>query len=89
MSVADAWVSIVSTGGSREFTWVSLECTGVSLYSGTARRRQRRIVNPIHAALEKGLGDKDYRKEEKHLNDIQCLILRVYSNTTLKSKAKR
>ena len=28
------------------------------IHSGTARRRRRRIINPIHAALEKGLGDR-------------------------------
>ena len=27
------------------------------IHSGAARRRRRRIVNPIHVALEKGLGD--------------------------------
>ena len=27
------------------------------VHSGEARRRRRRIINPIHAAFEKGLGD--------------------------------
>ena len=30
------------------------------IHSRAARRRRRRIVDPIHAALEKGLGDKVY-----------------------------
>ena len=33
------------------------------IHSSAARRRWRRIVDPIHAALEKGLGDMRYRKK--------------------------
>ena len=29
------------------------------MHSGAARRRRRRIVDPIHAASEKGLSDND------------------------------
>ena len=32
----------------------------IIIHSGTARRRRRRIINPIHAALEKALGDSKY-----------------------------
>ena len=44
--MADAGVSLAFTGG---FTKV---------HSGAARRRRRRIINPIHAAFVKGLGDR-------------------------------
>ena len=36
-------------------------CRGITkVHSGAARRRQRRIINPIHAAFVKGLGDRQY-----------------------------
>ena len=59
MTMADAWVSLVSTGGvTRIHRGITRMHRGITIiHSGAARGRRRRIVNPIHAALVKGLGD--------------------------------
>ena len=43
------------------------------IHSGAARRRRRRIINPIHAALEKGLGD--ITPSQDHTPSLACQII--------------
>ena len=58
---------MADAGVSPEFTGGSLKSTGVSLksHSGAARCRRCGVVNPIHAAFIKGLGDR--RKRMKRI----------------------
>ena len=43
------------------------------MHSGAARRRRRRIVDPIHAASEKGLGD--IAPSQDHTPSLACQII--------------
>ena len=44
------------------------------MHSGAARRRRRRIVDPIHAASEKGLGDNFYSTETALFGIVSDLL---------------
>ena len=43
------------------------------VHSGAARRRRRRIINPIHAAFVKGLGD--ITPSQDHAPSLACKII--------------
>ena len=43
------------------------------MYSGAAGRRRRRIVDPIYAASEKGLGD--ITPSQNHTPSLACQII--------------
>ena len=44
-----------------------------TIQSSAARRRWRRIVDPVHAALEKGLGD--ITPSQDHTLSLACQII--------------
>ena len=62
----------------RGITKVHRGITGVhrgitKVHSGAARRRRRRIINPIHAAFVKGLGD--ITPSQDHTLSLACKII--------------
>ena len=59
----------------RGITRVHKGITGgiTKVHSGAARRRQRRVIDPIHVALVKGLGD--ITPSQDHTPSLACKII--------------
>ena len=95
MAMADAWVSLVSTGiasfrmGITRFymgitgfhtSFTRLHRSITRLHRGitiihisAARRRRRRIVDPVHVAFVKGFGD--ITPSQDHTPSLACQII--------------
>ena len=67
-----------NNGGCRGITSVHSGITKVhrgitKVHSGAARRRRRRVINPIHAAFIKGLGD--ITPSQDHTPSLACKVI--------------